>query len=69
MMVRILAFLPRVDGNVLSHASTLTVLPNLFFEFHGIDREVGDQAAMLQSLAAEHDRQRFKCENEIRRYG
>jgi D-lactate dehydrogenase (cytochrome) len=33
----------------------LPVLPTLFFEFHGMnDRDVGDQAAMLQSLAAEH---------------
>src|SRR5271155_1897967 len=29
--------------------------PTLLFEFHGVsDRDVGDQAAMLQSLAAEH---------------
>jgi D-lactate dehydrogenase (cytochrome) len=33
----------------------------LFFEFHGMnDRDVGDQTAMLQSLAAEHGGQGFK---------
>lgn len=39
----------------------LPVLPTLFFEFHGMnDRDVGDQTAMLQSLAAEHGGQGFK---------
>jgi len=39
----------------------LPVLPTLFFEFHGMnDRDVGDQATMLQSLAAEHGGRGFK---------
>src|SRR5579863_5371426 len=39
----------------------LPVLPTLFFEFHGMnDRDVEDQTAMLQSLAAEHGGQGFK---------
>jgi len=39
----------------------LPILPTLFFEFHGMnDRDVGDQTAMLQSLAAEHGGQGFK---------
>ena len=39
----------------------LPVLPTLFFEFHGMnDRDIGDQTAMLQSLAAEHEGQGFK---------
>ena len=39
----------------------LPVAPTLFFEFHGMnDRDIGDQTAMLQSLAAEHGGQGFK---------
>src|SRR5580698_1168064 len=44
----------------------LPVLPTLFFEFHGMnDRDVGDQATMLQSLAAEHGGQGFKWKTNL----
>ena len=39
----------------------LPVLPTLFFEFHGMsERDVKDQATMLQSLAAEHGAKGFQ---------
>ena len=41
--------------------TNLPVLPTLFFEFHGrSERDVTDQATMLQSLAAEHGGQGFQ---------
>jgi D-lactate dehydrogenase (cytochrome) len=41
--------------------TTLSVLPTLFFEFHGTnERATEDQAAMLQSLASEHGGQEFQ---------
>jgi D-lactate dehydrogenase (cytochrome) len=44
----------------------LPVLPTLFFEFHGMnDRDVKDQAAMLQSLAAEHGGNGFQWKTNL----
>jgi D-lactate dehydrogenase (cytochrome) len=44
----------------------LPVLPTLLFEFHGMnDRDVKDQAAMLQSLAAEHGGNGFQWKTNL----
>jgi D-lactate dehydrogenase (cytochrome) len=44
----------------------LTVLPTLFFEFHGMnDRDVQEQAELLQTLAAEHGGQGFKWKTNL----
>jgi D-lactate dehydrogenase (cytochrome) len=44
----------------------LPVLPTLFFEFHGMnDRDVKDQATMLQSLAAEHGSKEFQWKTSL----
>ncbi len=44
----------------------LPVLPTLFFEFHGMnDRDVTDQATMLQSLAAEHGGKGFQWKTNL----
>jgi D-lactate dehydrogenase (cytochrome) len=44
----------------------LPVLPTLFFEFHGMsDRDVAEQAEMLQTLAAEHGGQGFKWRKNL----
>ena len=46
--------------------TNLPVLPTLFFEFHGLnDRATGDQAVMLQSLAAEHGGQEFQWKRTL----
>ena len=45
---------------------SLPVLPTLFFEFHGMnDRDVKDQAAMLQSLAEEHGSKGFQWKTNL----
>jgi D-lactate dehydrogenase (cytochrome) len=44
----------------------LPVLPTLFFEFHGMnDRDVKDQATMLQSLAEEHGSKGFQWKTNL----
>jgi D-lactate dehydrogenase (cytochrome) len=44
----------------------LAVLPTLFFEFHGMnDRDVQEQAELLQTLAAEHGGQGFKWKTNL----
>jgi D-lactate dehydrogenase (cytochrome) len=44
----------------------LPVLPTLFFEFHGMnERDVKDQATMLQSLAEEHDSKGFQWKTNL----
>ncbi len=44
----------------------LAVLPTLFFEFHGMnERDVTDQAAMLESLATEHSGKGFQWKNNL----
>jgi D-lactate dehydrogenase (cytochrome) len=54
----------QVEAINLYSKTNLPVLPTLFFEFHGMnDRDVEDQTAMLQSLAAEHGGQGFKWKN------
>src|ERR1700733_2740064 len=46
--------------------TSMPVLPTLFFEFHGAnDRDVGDQAATLQSLAGEHGGQDFQWKRSL----
>ncbi|MBV9341804.1 MAG: FAD-binding protein [Acidobacteria bacterium] len=44
----------------------LTVLPTLFFEFHGMNvRDIKDQATMLQSVAAEHSGKEFEWKTSL----
>jgi D-lactate dehydrogenase (cytochrome) len=44
----------------------LAVLPTLFFEFHGLnDRDVREQAELLQTLATEHGGQGFKWKTNL----
>lgn len=44
----------------------LTVLPTLFFEFHGMnDRDVTEQAAALQEIAEEHGGREFQRKNSL----
>jgi len=51
----------QVEAINLHSKIDLPILPTLFFEFHGMnDRDVGDQTAKLQTLAAEHGGQGFK---------
>jgi D-lactate dehydrogenase (cytochrome) len=44
----------------------LPVLPTLFFEFHGMnDRDVAEQAELLQSLSSEHGGQGFRWKKHL----
>ncbi len=46
--------------------TSLPVLPTLFFEFHGMnDRDIGDQAEFLQSLATEHGGKGFQWKRTL----